>query len=156
MKKLIFTLYLFSSSLFATDFDHYLTFGLNDGYSSQYGFEFSPSIGYQIINQDTHRWSMTASYGTESHTTTFVGAYDYIYHINTKWAILGGLSTGYAVYEKSSNHMLAGAKVGGLYSLTNKATMELGYLIQDTIDNWKDNKDISWIDSIYMNINYKF
>lgn len=153
MNYIIFPLCLLSINAVSAELDHYVNFGISDGHTALYSSEFTPSIGYQVVSDNTHRWSASITHGVDSNYTAMVGAYDYLYKVAPKWALLAGVSTGYA-HSNFEDGMLAGGRVGALYEPAQNLKLEFGYRAQDTIDNWKD-RDMSRIETLYFGVNMK-
>ncbi|MGF1753546.1 hypothetical protein L4C33_08120 [Vibrio makurazakiensis] len=153
MKYIIFPLCLLSINVVSAELEHYVNFGISDGYTALYDSSFTPSIGYHVVSGKAHRWSATVSHAVDYNYTTMVGAYDYLYSVAPKWALLVGASTGYS-HSDVDDGVLAGGRVGAMYEAAKNLKLEFGYRAEDTIDNWK-NRDMSRIETLYFGVNMK-
>ena len=163
MKKfgLIITSAIFmSGAASANSLDGYETFaglGVSDGMMSDANYQFEPNFRIGAIINDNHRVTGTYAYATDSKASNIFASYDYLVGIsdNQKWNWFIGASAGYSVFKYADNDWTLGAQTGIQYSVNEKYSMELGYRVIDTWDNWKD-RDMSQLDSFYFAVDYKF
>ncbi|MCG9629225.1 hypothetical protein [Vibrio sp. Isolate30] len=133
--------------------EHFVSLGALDGYTALNKSEFTPAVGYHALVDNTHRWSLGAAHSINSNYTTTTGSYDYLYNLDSKWAIFGGISAGYS-FAKSDDGVLAGGQFGSTFEPVENMKVELGYRIHDTLENWKD-RDMSRIEGIYFGFSMK-
>ncbi|WP_158264575.1 outer membrane beta-barrel protein [Photobacterium rosenbergii] len=131
--------------------------GLSDGTVSNIGGEFEYNFRAGAIINDTHRLTGTYAYGDDSRASHLFASYDYMVGIseNQKWNWFIGASAGYAVFKKADNDWTLGAQTGIQYSVNENYSLELGYRVIDTWDEWKD-RNMSQLDSFYFAVDYKF
>ena len=135
------------------DVEHFVSLGVLDGYTALSESEFTPAVGYHALIDDRHRWGLGVAHSMKSDYTTTTGSYDYVYNFDSKWAIFGGVSTGYS-FAKRDDGVLAGGQFGSTFEPVENMKMELGYRIHDTLENWKD-RDMSRIEGIYFGFSMK-
>ena len=162
MKKLglIITSAVFlSGAASATSFDGYETFvglGMSDGMVNNDGHQFEPNLRVGAIFNENHRVTGTYAYATDSETSNIFASYDYLVGIsdNQQWNWFIGGSAGYSVFKGADNDWSLGAQTGIQYSMSEKYSMEVGYRVIDTWDNWKD-RNMSQLDSFYLAVDIK-
>ncbi|MGR5063449.1 hypothetical protein [Photobacterium sp. DNB22_13_2] len=159
MKKLgliVTSAILLSGTASAAEYESFIGLGVSDGVMNNAGHQFEPNLRAGVVINDSHRVTGTYAYATDSEASNLFASYDYMVGIsdNQKWNWFIGGSAGYTVFKGSDNDWTLGAQTGVQYSLNDRYSMELGYRVIDTLDDWKD-RNMSQLDSFYLAVDIK-
>ncbi|MGF1735023.1 hypothetical protein [Photobacterium satsumensis] len=159
MKKLgliVTSAILLSGGVSAAEYESFVGLGVSDGTMNHGGYQFEPNLRAGVIINDNHRVTGTYAYATDSEASNLFASYDYMVGIsdNQKWNWFIGGSAGYSVFKGADNDWNLGAQTGIQYVLGDQYSMELGYRVIDTWDEWKD-RNMSQLDSFYLAVDIK-
>ncbi|AJR06340.1 hypothetical protein C9J03_13445 [Photobacterium gaetbulicola] len=147
---------LLSGAVSAAEYETFVGVGVSDGVMYNGGHQFEPNLRVGTVINDKHRLTGTYAYATDSKDSNIFASYDYLVSIsdNQKWNWFIGGSAGYAVFKDAGNDWSLGAQTGVQYQINDKYSMEMGYRVIDTWDDWKD-RNMSQLDSFYLAVDIK-
>ena len=135
--------------------DSFIGIGVTDGTKYETPLEFEPVFRLGAIFDDKHRVTANYSHGFSSGVTSIHFAYDYLYPFTQSgnWQVFGGGSLGYKFGLYDVNDWTFGGQTGIRYRFSQETSMDFGYRVFDTIDDWKEYQ-LGELGNIYISIDF--
>ncbi|MGR5064417.1 hypothetical protein [Photobacterium sp. DNB22_13_2] len=137
------------------DSKSFIGIGVTDGTKYESPLEFEPVFRLGAIFDDTHRFTANYSHGFSSGVTSVHFAYDYLYPFTESgnWQVFGGGSLGYKFGLNDKNDWTFGGQTGLRYQYSPDTSIDVGYRVFDTLDDWKEYK-LGELGNLYISIDF--